>query len=75
MLIALGDNGNKVIKVSNRVDKIVKNLSKSQRSKNEKFKIQKCKNIRAIKKLIFLIYSTKKVFNHLRQVFIKALIL
>ena len=32
-------------------------------------------NIRAIKKSIFLILNAKKTFNHLKQMFIKTLIL
>lgn len=63
--------------VSNdKVDKIIKNLSKSQKSKNNKSKILKyVLNIRAIEESIFLTFVGKKTFNHLKQALIKALIL
>ena len=53
--------------------KIIKNLYKSKKSKNKKFQTQI--NIKTIKKYNFLISSTKKIFNYLKQIFIKALII
>ena len=48
----------------------------SSKFKNSKFeKSTYIPNIRAIGKPIFLTPDTKKSFNHLRQAFIKALIL
>ena len=53
---------------SKSTNEIVVNLSKNKKSKNLIYMI----NIRAIKKLVFLIPNTKKVFNYLRLVFIKV---
>ena len=48
----------------------------SSKFKNDKFeKLTYIANIGAIKKPIFLTFNTKKVFNYLRQAFIKASIL
>ena len=56
-----------------RADKTIIDLSKS---KNEKSRKSTCMpNIRAIGKPNFLTSNAKKTFNHLRLVFIKALIL
>lgn len=61
--------GNRVI---SKIDKIFINLSKFKKLKNAKFKIQM--RIQAIKEVIFLTLSIKKVFSHLKQLFIKVLI-
>lgn len=70
----IADN-NEVIKGigSRKAYKTIKNLSKSNKLKN---KISKnLIYIRAIKQFIFLIPSTKDVFNYLKQIFNKVLIL
>lgn len=64
-LITLAINNNKVIRVGDRANKTIKNLSKFKKSKNEKSKILIYTDIRATKKLIFLIFSIKKAFNRL----------
>ena len=53
-----------------KANKIVVNLFKNNKSR----KLTDMPNIRAIKKFIFLIPNTKKVFNYLQLVFIKTLI-
>ena len=65
-------NNNKVIRGnSNKANKIITNLS--NKSKNDKFRnLIYMPNIRAIKKLTFLTFNVKKVFNYLKQVFIKT---
>ena len=64
-------NNNKIVWADNsRTNKIVMNLSKNDKSKN----LTQMPNIGAMKKLIFLTLDTKKIFNHLKQVFIKILI-
>lgn len=56
-------NSNKVIRGgNNKVDKMVKNLFKSKKSKNKRFENFTC--IKATKKL-FLTLGTRKIFNHL----------
>ena len=55
---------------SSRTDERVKNSSKSKTLKNEKFEIQAC--IGAIRESTFLTFGAKKVFNRLRQAFVKA---
>ena len=58
-------NNNKIVSSDSRGNKTIINL----------FKNLTCMpNIRAIKKLIFLIFNLKKIFNYLRQAFIKVLI-
>ena len=65
-------DGNKIFCDSdNRANRMVVNLSKNEKSK----KLTYVPNIRAIGKLNFLTFDTKKAFNQLRLVFIKALIL
>ena len=54
----------------NRANETVVNLSKNNKSKN----LICIPNIRALEKFIFLIPNLKKIFNHLKQAFIKALI-
>lgn len=62
-------NDNKIIKAinSNKTNKIVKNLSKFKKSKNNKFKILiYLLNIKTIEKSIFLTFNTKKTFKYLK---------
>lgn len=67
-------NSDKIIKgESGRVNKTIKNLFKFKSSKNKKFK--NLINIETIGESIFLTLSTKKIFNRLRQEFIKVSIL
>lgn len=65
---------NKIVRSSSsqKSDETFKNLFKSKKLKNKKFKIQT--NIEATSKLIFLIFSIKKVFNQLKGIFTKILI-
>lgn len=67
---------NKVIRDSgDKINETAQNLSKTKKIKNAKSKISThFSNMRAIKKLTFLIFSTKEVFNRLMQAFIKVLI-
>lgn len=67
-------NNNKIVKINDKVDKIFRTLFKFKKLKNKKIKILIYTNIKVIKKPIFLIFITKKVFNYLKQVYIKALI-
>ena len=53
-----------------KTNKTVLNLSKNNKSRNSIY----MPNIRAIKKLTFLIFDAKKILNYLRLTFIKALI-
>ena len=53
-----------------KTNKTIINLSKNNKSKDSTY----LPNIRTTKKSTFLIYNTKKAFNYLKQVFIKALI-
>ena len=55
---------NEVVGVSSRIDKMFKNLSRSKKSKNKKFK--NLNYIVAMEKLIFLTLNTKNAFNYLR---------
>ena len=55
---------------SNKTNETVVNLSKNNKSKN----LMYMPNIGVTRKLIFLISNTKKIFNHLKQAFIKALL-
>lgn len=68
-------NNNEIVKDidGNRADKIIKNLSKSKKLKNNKFKNWTyILNIGVTEKFIFLIPSAKnKAFNRLRQAFIE----
>lgn len=66
-------DNDKIVRVSNRGDKTFKNLSKSKKLKNKRFK--NLIYIKAIEELIFLTPNTKKLFNYLKQKFIKAPIL
>ena len=53
-------DNNKIVEVSNKVNKIVVNLIKNNKSKN----LTCMSNIRAIKESNFLTPNTKKAFNH-----------
>ena len=64
-------DNNKIVRVGNRANKMVVNSFKNNKSR----KLTCMLNIRAIRKSIFLISNAKKVFNYLRQIFIKAPIL
>ena len=70
-------DGNKVVKDGgSRVNKTVKNLSKSKKSKNKKSEIlTRFSDIGAMGKPIFLILGASEALNHLKQAFIKAPIL
>ena len=57
----------------NRADETAKNLSKSKKSKNNKSENLMYNG--AIEKPLFLTPIAKKIFNYLRQAFVKALIL
>lgn len=68
-------DNNKVIRDnSTKTDKIFQNLYIFIMLKNTKFQITTYTNIGAMRKLIFLISNTKKAFNCLKKLFIKALI-
>ena len=59
-----------------KTDEMVKNLSKSKKSKNNKSgNLTRVPNIEAKREPIFLTLDTRKTFNHLRQAFLEALIL
>ena len=62
---------NEVFEIDDRANKTVINLLKNNKSKNLKHIL----NIKAIKKSIFLTFNAKKIFNNLKQAFIKVLIL
>ena len=65
-------DNNEVVEVDGRANKTVMNLfNKNNKSKN----LIHMPNIGAIKKYIFLTPNAKKTFNHLKQAFVKALIL
>ena len=77
VLKTLEINNNKVVKEVNddKTDKIIKNLFKFKKLKNNKFRnLAYISNIRTIIKFIFLIFDAKKTFNYLKQVLIKVLI-
>lgn len=60
-------NDVEVVGIKDRADEMVKKLSKSKRSKNDKSKIlTHISDIRVTAKPIFLTLIVKKVFNHLR---------
>ena len=63
-------NNNKSDGIDNIANKRIVKSSKNNKSKNLTYIL----NIRATKKLTFLIFNAKKVFNYLKQLFIKALI-
>lgn len=63
-LKAIKVKDNKVVKIVCKTDQKFKNLSKSNKSKNKKLKIHM--HIGVITKLIFLIFSIKKIFNYLK---------
>ena len=75
VLKAFRADDNKVIKIGGKVNEMVKNLSKSKKSKNTKSKIPTYTNIGAMGEPIFLIFGAKEAFNQLWQAFIEALIL
>lgn len=58
---------NKVIDSSNnRANKMVIDLSKFKKVKNNKSEISICiSNIKLLSKLIFFIFNTQKIFNYL----------
>ena len=66
-------NNNEIIddNDNSRINKTIANLSKNNKSKNLTY----ISNIGAIRKSIFLTSNAKKIFNYLKQVFIKAPIL
>lgn len=67
-------NNNKIVKSGNsRANKIARNLFQFKKLKNNKSK--NLIYIEVIRELIFLISDIKKIFNYLRQIFIKTLIL
>lgn len=69
-------NNNKIVEIDGKANEIIKSLFKSKKSKNYKFKnLIYIPNIKAKKKLIFLISNIKKAFNYLKYIFIKTLIL
>lgn len=72
----LGANNKKIVQNdNNKVDKIVKNLSKFKELKNNQSNnLTYISNIKAMKKSIFLIFNINKIFNCLKQIFIKAFI-
>lgn len=67
-------NGKKIFKYINnkKIGKMVIKLSKFKRLKNKNSKNLTC--IRTTKKFIFLIFGIRKVYNNLRQAFLKVLI-
>ena len=67
---------NKIVEISGKVDKTVRNLFKFKSLKNDKSENLMCiPNIEAIGETMFLTPGAKEAFNFLRQVFIKAPIL
>ena len=69
-------DGNEVVGVGGRANKTVKDSSKSKKLKNEKSEIwTRFSDIEATEELMFLTLDARKIFNHLRQPFIKAPIL
>ena len=62
-------DNNKVVDSSNsKTNETVVNLSRNNKSRNSTY----MPNIEAMGKPNFLIFNTKKIFNYLRQAFIKA---
>ena len=71
-LKAFKANNNKFVSNDNsKANKTVMNLSKNNKSKNLTY----VPNIRATKRLFFLIPNVKKVFNYLHLAFIESRIL
>lgn len=68
ILIILEIDNNKVVKNNNnKTNKMIRNLFKFKKLKNNKFEILiYISNIKAIKNLIFLTFNIKKVFNCLK---------
>ena len=64
-------NDNEIVKIGDRANKMVVNLSKNEKSKN----LIRIPNIKVIKKFIFLTFNAKKAFNQLWLAFVKASIL
>ena len=64
------NNNNEVVKVGDRINKIIIHSSKNNKSKN----LMYMPNIRATREFTLLISNIKKVFNYLKLAFIKALI-
>ena len=63
-------NNNEIVRIDGKANKIVVNLSK-----NNKFeKLMHIAKIGTTRKPIFLITNAKKIFNYLKQAFIKAAI-
>ena len=62
VLIVFRVNDNEVVKVDNKTNKMIVNLSKNSKSR----KLTYMPNIKAIKKSIFLTPNAKKIFNHLK---------
>ena len=56
-------NDNKVVEGSDKADEMIRNLSKSKKSKNAISEIPTCINIGAIGESIFLTSNAKKAFN------------
>ena len=65
------DNNDIIDNGINKTNETIMNLSKNNKSRN----LTHMPNIRITKKPIFLTTNTKKAFNHLQLLFIKALIL
>ena len=64
-------DNNEVVGIdSNKTNKIEVNLSKNNKSKKSTY----IPSIGITKQLIFLIPNVKKTFNHIKKIFIKALI-
>ena len=61
-LIVFRANDNKVVDNNNRANKTIMNLFKNNKPRN----LACMPNIKAIKKLTFLIFNAKKVFNYLK---------
>ena len=66
-----GIDYNKIVNSNvNRLNKMVVNLFKNNKSKNLTYML----NIEVTEKPTFLFFNAKKIFNYLKQAFIKALI-
>ena len=61
-------NNNNIVKVRGKANETIVNSFKNNKSRN----LMHIPNIRVIGERIFLIASTKNIFNHLRLAFIKA---
>ena len=73
VLNLLKADNNEVVEVSNRADETVRNLFKSNKSKNKMSKVHTY--IGALRKPTFLTPGAKEAFNRLKQAFIEAPIL